>query len=44
MELRFKRRSPNLFDHLQAGGDRRERRFGRADRQLRVGLQRQQLV
>ena len=42
IELRFKRRSPRLFDRLQPGGDRRKRRFGFADRQLRIGLQRQQ--
>jgi hypothetical protein len=40
IELCFKRRSPRLFDRLQPGGDRRERRFGFADRQLRIGLQR----
>ena len=42
MELRFKRRSPHLFDRPQPGGDRRKRRFGVAGRQLRIGLQRQQ--
>ena len=42
IELGFKRRSPRLFDRLQPGGDRRKRRFGLADRQLRIGLQRQQ--
>ena len=42
MELCFKRRSSSLFDRLQPGGDRHERRFGLADRQLRIGLQRQQ--
>ena len=42
MELRFERRSPHLFDRLQPGGDRGKRRFGLADRRLRVGLQRQQ--
>ena len=44
MELGFKRRSPRLFDRLQPGGDRRKRRFGLADRQLRIGLQRQQHI
>jgi hypothetical protein len=43
MDLGFKRRrSPHLFDRLQPGGDRRERRFGLAVRHLRIGLQRQQ--
>jgi hypothetical protein len=42
MELRFKRRSPRPLDRLQPGGGRRKRRFGFADRQLRVGLQRPQ--
>jgi hypothetical protein len=42
IELGFKRRSPHLFDRLQPGGDRRKRRFGLADRQLRVGLECQQ--
>jgi hypothetical protein len=44
MELRFKRRSSRLLDRLQPGGDRRKRRFGLADRQLRIGLQRQQVL
>jgi len=44
MELCFKRRSPRLFHHLQPGGERRKCRFGPADRQLRVGLQRQQYM
>jgi hypothetical protein len=44
MELGLQRRSPHLFDRLQPGGDRRERRFGLAGRQLRIGLQRQQKV
>jgi hypothetical protein len=43
-ELGFKLRSPRLFDRLQPGGDRRERRFGLADRQLRIALQRQQHI
>ena len=38
IELRFVLRSPRLFDRLQPGGDRCERRFGFAARQLRVGL------
>jgi hypothetical protein len=43
IELGFKRRrSPHLFDRLQPGGDRCQRRFRFADRQLRIGLQRQQ--
>jgi hypothetical protein len=42
IKLGFKRRSPRLFDRFQPGSDRRERRFGFADRQLRIGLQRQQ--
>ena len=42
IKLGFKRRSAHLFDRLQPGGGRRERRFGLADRQLRIGLQRQQ--
>ncbi len=42
MELGFKRRSSRLFDRFQPGGDGRKRRFGIADRQLRIGLQRQQ--
>jgi hypothetical protein len=42
MELRFKRRFPPLFRRLQLGGDRCERRFGLADRQSHIGLQRQQ--
>jgi hypothetical protein len=42
IKLGFKRRSPRLFNRLQSGGDRSKRRFGLADRQLRVGLQRQQ--
>jgi hypothetical protein len=44
IKLRFKRRSPHLFDRLQPGGGRRERRFGLAGRQLRIGLQRQRKV
>jgi hypothetical protein len=43
-ELGFKRRSPRLFHRLQPGGDRCKRRFGLSDRQLRIGLQRQQNV
>src|SRR6516164_5449359 len=39
IKLRFKRRSPRLFNRLQPGGDRCERRFGLADRQLRIGLE-----
>jgi hypothetical protein len=42
IELRFKRRSPRLFDRLQPSDGRRKRRFGFADRQLRIGLQRQE--
>src|SRR5207248_4695765 len=42
IKLRFKRRSSRLLDRLQPGGDRRKHRFGLADRQLRIGLQRQQ--
>jgi len=38
IELGFKRRSPRLFDRIQPGGDRRKRRFGFADRQLRMLL------
>jgi hypothetical protein len=45
MELGFeRRRSSRLFDRLQPGGDRRERRFGLAARQLRIGLQGQQYM
>jgi hypothetical protein len=42
MELRFKRRSPRLFDRLQPHSDGYKCRFGSADRQLRIGLQPQQ--
>ena len=42
IEFRFERRSPRLFHHLQPSGDRYKCCFGLADRQLRVGLQRQQ--
>jgi hypothetical protein len=41
-ELGFKLRSPPFFHRLQPGGDRYKRRFGVADRRLRIGLQRQQ--
>ena len=45
MELGFKRRrSSRLFDRLQPSGGRRERRFGLAARQLRIGLQGQQYM
>jgi hypothetical protein len=44
IKLGFKRRSSHLFDRLQPGGDRRKRRFGFADRQLSIGLHRQQDV
>jgi hypothetical protein len=42
IKFRFKRRSSRLFDRLQRGGDRYKRRFGLADRQLRISLQNQQ--
>ena len=38
IKLRFKRRSPCLFDRLQPRDDRRKRRFEVAARQLRIGL------
>ena len=45
MELGFKRRrSSRLFDRLQPSGGRRERRFGLAARQLRIGLEGQQYM
>ena len=42
IELGFKRRSPHLFHRLQPSGDRCKRRFGFANHQLYIALQRQQ--